>query len=432
MDAKSSAPLSTAWLGVLCLVVAVVSLTWQGWDMFGARHRSLLKGWDDSFYYFWLPSVVIDHDLDFTNQLADSGAFNEEIRHYALSQPPTPSGLMPNKYPPGWALGSLPFFLLAHAFAPEHSTGFEPIYVTAVWAGQLLYAGLGLWLASVIIARYFSPSIARAAVLVGWLVSPLIYYQTVRLAMSHSQLFTLGMAVFWLSLEIEEREARTRHWALLGFCAAFLFITRNVAIVYLVLPGIVAVRKLRSLRAVAAVVLGAALPLLIQIGAWRILFGSWLVHSYGGERFDFAELHLAEVLFSPRHGWFYWHPLLLPAIAAFAFWARNRVAGRAWLISFFLIVVLNAAWSTWWLGLSFGYRGLEISIFFAMVGLATLLQAAGNHPLMRRVLQVVIVVAIVWNLLLLALFITHRIPSEEAVTYGDVCRATLDWLGLAG
>jgi hypothetical protein len=430
MDAKAAAPLNPTWLAALCVVVVVASLVWQGWDMFATRHRSLLMGSDDSFHYFWLPSVVIDHDLDFTNQVMQSEVFGAELRHYALTLPPTATGLPPIKYPPGWAIGSLPFFLLAHSVAPAGATGLEPIYVTAVWCGQLLYAALGLWLASLILARYFPVSVARTAVLVGWLASPQIYYQTVRLAMSHSQVFTLGVAVFWLSLVIHDRKARTWHWGLLGFCAALLVVTRNVAAIYLLLPGYIVAPHLRSFRVVAALVLGAAPPLLVQLGAWKIMFGSWLVYSYGKERFDFTQLHQLDVLFSSRHGWFYWHPLLLPAVGAFAFWARRQIAGRIWLGSLVLNTVLYGAWPTWWLGLSFGHRGFELATFFAMIGLAWLIEATQNRRGAHRGLQTVFVTAIVWNLLLFALFIPHKIPGEDAVTYRDILKALGNWIGL--
>src|SRR5690606_16924774 len=143
------------------------------------------------------------------------------------------TGLLENKYPPGWAVSSLPFFLLAHVFAPENSTGFEPLYLICVWLGQLLYAIVGVWMAARILARYFPAPTAVAAALVGWLTSPMVYYQTARLSMSHSLVFTLAMAVFWIALRIRDRETRPRWWILLGFLAGLMVVTRNVAVVYL-------------------------------------------------------------------------------------------------------------------------------------------------------------------------------------------------------
>lgn len=430
MAARSPASLKSAiLLGALCLAVAIAGWLWSAWDMFGPAHRSMLQGWDDSFYYYWLPSVVIDHDVDFSNQIAQSETMNADMRAIATTFLRTPTGLPDNKYPPGWALGSLPFFLLAHVLAPSGSTGFEPVYLVAVTLGQLLYAAAGLWLAIKLLERNFSRPVAALAVFVGWLASPLIYYQSARLTMTHSQVFTLALAVFWISLRIADGDQRARAWTLLGFTAALLLATRNVAVVYLALPGWILFRHLRSFPHVGWLLAGAAIPAAAQLLAWKFLYGSWIAYSYGGERFDFSHLHLREVLFSARHGWFYWHPLLLVGVLVFFTWAWRRPEGRAWLLSFGAIVVLSAAWPTWWLGSSFGYRGFEVPVFFAMIGLAVIFEAATARKALalRRLCLSLGTTAVLWNALLLILFLAHRIPREEAVTYADAARSLLQW-----
>ncbi len=411
----------------ICLAIAVAGIGWTGWDMFGPGHRPMLQGWDDSYYYFWLPSVVIDHDVDFTNQLLHSRTINPADRDAALAAPRTATGLPANKYPPGWALGSLPFFLAAHLVAPAGATGFEPVYLVAVWLGQALYAVLGLWLAVKILSRYLPRPVAQLAVLGGWLASPLVYYQTARLSMSHSQVFVLAVAVFWLSLKIRDGDSRRRTWLLLGLCSALLVATRNLCVVYLAAPALLVTPRLRSMRAVACLLAGAIGPVAIQLAAWKALYGSWLAYSYGGERFDFRHLHLLEVLFSPRHGWFYWHPLMLVGIVVFAGWAWRRPEGRGWLVSLALVAVLNAAWPMWWLGSSFGQRGFEVPVFFAMLGLGLLYGRCGDHAGWRRTLLAVSALAIAWNLMLFSLFLTQRIPREAPVRYADAARACLRW-----
>jgi hypothetical protein len=432
MDAKPIATLNLPrWLTLLCAIVAAVGFTWQAWDMFGPTRRPMLQGWDDSFYYFWLPSAVIDHDLDFTNQLATSGTIDATTRDIALTLPRTRTGLLESKYPPGWALGCLPFFLMAHAFTPPNATGFEPVYLVAVWLGQLFYAAIGLWLAIRLLARNFELRIATLAVLTVWLASPLVYYQSARLSMSHSQVFTLAVAVFWFALKIWDGDSRTRNWVLLGLTAALLVVTRNAAVVYLALPGFVILRRLRTIKAAIALLVGAAGPVCVQLIAWKIIFGSWLAYSYGGERLDFSHLHLADVLFSARHGWFYWHPLLMISVVSFCVWGWKRMEGQLWGISLIAIILINAAWPTWWLGSSFGHRGFEVATFFAMVGFANLLNFTQKAPVWRRGLATVASVAIVLNVILLALFLTQRIPREDTVTYRDFARALFAWVSAA-
>jgi hypothetical protein len=424
MDAKPASSLTViAVLVALCAGVTAVGLSWPAWDMFGPERRPMLQGWDDSFYYFWLPSVVIDHDVDFSNQLANSGTIDPATRDLALTRPRTPTGLVDAKYPPGWAIASLPFFLVAHVFSGPHATGFEPVYLVMVWLGQGFYAFVGAWLAIKILERYFSPTLALIAFLSAWLASPLVYYQTARLSMSHSQVFTLAMATFWLALRISDRGGRRADWAALGFVSALLVVTRNVAVVYLLLPALVVIRQGRSLLAIGWLLIGAAAPVAAQLLAWKALYGKWIAYSYGGERFDFRQLHLGSILFSPRHGWFYWHPLMLVGMAGFVAWAWHRTEGRAWLISLGVAILLSAAWPMWWLGSSFGYRGLEIATFFAAIGLAVLLEATRRHAVARGVLAAVIAVAVLWNVAMFGLFLTQRIPREGPVTYAQAIEA---------
>lgn len=414
------------------LAIAAASVTWKAWDMFGPSRRLMLQGWNDSFYYFWLPAVVIDHDVDFASLLAHSGTVTAEARLSGLALERTRTGLLPNKYPPGWAIGSLPFFLAARAVSPAASTGFEPAYMIAVWLGQMLYAGFGLWLAHRVVRRLVPGAPSGLAVLAVWLASPMVYYQTARVSLSHSQAFTLAMAVFWLALQAAGGDRRRCVWLSLGFCGALLVVTRNICAVYLVLPAALLAGELRSWRTLAWLALGAAGPAAAQVAAWKILFGTWIAYSYGTERFDFTHPHLYDVLFSPRHGWFYWHPLLLVGLIGFLWRPPGRLVAACGLVSVCAIILLNAAWPCWWFASSFGNRGFEVATFFAMVGVAALMREAQSRPAWRRVLAGAVSAAVAWNILLLGLFLTRRIPNEEAVTFGDSARALAAWLASMG
>ena len=413
---------ATLPLAVLCLAAAAACVAWQSWDMFGPARRSMLQGYDDTFYYAWLPAVLIDHSLDFSKPLGRSQTIEPANRAAWLAQKPTPAGYLPNKYPVGWALSSLPFFALAQTFAPEEATGYEPGTLMCVWCGQLLYAAAGLALGAAIVRRLLPAAPAWPAVLAVWLASPLVYYQTARVSMSHSLVFALSMAVFMCTLQVEEGDRRRRTWAALGFFCAMLVITRNVSVVYLAFPLWALVRHLRSWNAAAWLAIGGAGPACLQLLAWKFLFGSWIYYSYGGERFDFTHLHIMQTLFSPRHGWFYWHPLLLAGIAGFLAWAWRQPVGRPWVVSLAATLLLNAAWPEWWYGSSFGNRGYEVSTFFAMLGFAWLLAVSADRPVLRRALAAAAGGAVAWNLIILVLFLTRSISRVDAVTYLDVVR----------
>ncbi len=418
-------------LGILVAVavaVAAAGVGWQSWDMVRSGHRPMLQGWDDTFYYAWLPAVILHHHLDFSGEIARGGTVDPAARRAWEAQPRTATGLLPVKYPPGWAIGSLPFFLAAWCLAPAHPTGFEPVFLIGVWLGQLLYAGLGLFLAAGIIRRLVPEAPAGSAVLALWLGSPLIYYQTARLSMSHSQVFVLAVGSFWLALRILDRRASGATWLALGLAAGLLVVTRNVAGLYLLFPAAVVALRLRRGPPAALLLLGLAVPLCLQLFAWKALFGSWLAYSYGSEHFWFIDLHFLSLFFSPRHGWFYWHPLTFLGMAGFLAWGWHRRIAWPWMASFLAVALLNSAWPNWWLGSSFGNRGLEVANFFAMVGLAVVAVAARARPAASRALHAAVSVAIAYNLVLLALFLTRRISTEAAVSYSDTRVAITRWI----
>ena len=62
-----------------------------------------------------------------------------------------------------------------------------------------------------------------------------------------------------------------------------------------------------------------------------------------------------------------------------------------------------------------------------MLGFAVLFNAARSRPFWRNTLSAVLAVGVLWNLLLLALFLTRRIAREEAVSYSDAGHALTGW-----
>src|SRR5262249_52897819 len=79
--------------------------------VFSIYSYSVEKGYkfgsDDSFYYSYVASAVIDHDLDLTNQYRNSGLPPEFL------EVKTPTGAVENVFPIGASVLWLPFFLIA-------------------------------------------------------------------------------------------------------------------------------------------------------------------------------------------------------------------------------------------------------------------------------------------------------------------------------
>jgi hypothetical protein len=429
----------TGLLAVLCVAVTAVSLMYYGWHLFTPKHRPLVRGIDNNYYFFWLPALIIEHDLDFGNQVANSPTLTAEDKKNELAEPLTATGLHANKFPIGWALTSAPWFSAAKILSTLcgwPSTGWEPIYQISIWLGQLTYAWSGLWFAWRVLSYFFPPLPASSAILVGWLASPLIYYQTAGLSMTHSLVFSLVAVAFWLSIKIYENGRERRWFGCLGFIAGLLLVTRYTAAFYLFFPLWVLVHFFRETEPLLhkidcgiTLLVCALPPIILQMAVWRILYGSWFVYSYGHEGFDLLHPHVFEILFSPLHGFFYWHPLMLIGLAGLLGWAAADKRIRLWVLSFAVALALNSCWWCWWFGGSFGYRSLEGAVFFTMGGLAWAFSQTAGHVWRSGLLWLTCFAAIGWNILLLALFLTKRIPGGSAVTWSQMWEAAVHWLG---
>jgi len=429
----------TGMLILLCATVTGASLTYYSWHLFTPKQRPLVRGIDNNYYFFWLPALLIDHDLDFGKQVVASPTLTEEDKRSELAEPLTPARLHYNKFPLGWALTCAPWFVAAQGLSALFDlgqTGWEPVYQISIWLGQLTYAWLGLWFAFRVLSHFFTTRYATYAVLTGWLASPLVYYQTAGLSMTHSVVFSLVAIASWLAIKISGGDGRRRWFGLLGFAAGLLLVTRYTAVVYLLLPlaSILSFFKTNvplrhKIDCSAALILGALPPIILQMAAWKIVYGSWFVYSYGNEGFDLAHPHVFAVLFSPLHGFFYWHPLMAVGIGGLFFWATRDKRVRPWTLSFLAALALNACWWCWWFGNSFGYRSLEGTVLLAMGGLAWAFTQTADRPLLRRLLTFTSALAIGWNIVVLALFLTKQIPGDSAVTWSQMWQAAAHWLG---
>lgn len=387
---------------------------------------------DARYYYVYLASVVVDGDLDFRNQMEqfwDTDAAPE------LDWPRTATGLVPNKYPVGVALTLAPSFLVAHAlahlgFAPPD--GYSIPYQILNLAFILFLTWLAALLSDDLLVRGFGlcPRLATLAIVLYWFGSPLLYYTFREPFMAHAISWFWVTLVVWLVWRLAdpslERSLALCLLPLLGLGCGMAVVTRatNAVILFPVLIHLVlAVARTRWDRVLIGagpVLLGGLIPILAQGITWYVLHGRWLVYSYGNEGFDWMRPVLWQTLFSSRHGLFFWSPLLLGAMAGLGWLLRSRTQQRRLLLSlvagFLLLWYCNSAWWCWWFGDACGGRAfLELSLLF-ILGLAGSCELIARASRRLRLTAVGLAgVAIAWNLVLLALYVLHRIPRDEAL-----------------
>ncbi|MEO7598999.1 MAG: hypothetical protein ABIV50_08700, partial [Opitutus sp.] len=194
------------WWIAVCAVVAIALCVSQLAEI---PVRSALRGYDNTFNYLWLRSVMVDGDWDFRNDLEQCNTLDPAYRASALSLPATRVGRIPNKYGVGWALLTIPFFLIADLIVTlgrsagvwtYANDGFNPVYQYSI---QLGHSALGLLALGLAVRTLTSWTGDRFAALSGvvlvWSASSLMYYQSVNVSMSHgAAFFTVSLMAFAL------------------------------------------------------------------------------------------------------------------------------------------------------------------------------------------------------------------------------------------
>jgi hypothetical protein len=391
---------------------------------------------DGRSYYVYLPSLVLDGDLDFANQIRE---------HWEVDYDPglldnrTEQGYVANKYPIGVALSAAPGFLAGHAVAcllhpvlgwqSLAIDGYSPPYQFLSFSWITFLGIASLCLVDFLVSNCFriGPVATFLAVVVCWASSPLLYYMTREPFMAHV------VSCFWVNLCLVQLFLLGRKhpggvvqaWRLFVLTAALAMALvcrpTNVFLapffVY-VLSRLAKTGQLgRLIRVIPAIATGM-LPVALQAFVWKRMTGHWVYYSYGAEGFDWLHPAAWQTLFSSRHGLFFWSPLLLLAMAGLTW--RLVATGRrpepflvCSLLALLSLWYFNSAWHCWWFGDAFGGRAFIEGIAVFAAGFAFLFDRAYLLPRPARVLgSGVLAMGILGQFALVGLYAKGWIPHD--------------------
>ncbi|MDM7994181.1 MAG: hypothetical protein QUT30_00705 [Acidobacteriota bacterium] len=388
-----------------------------------------LVGSDGTYYYAYLPTLLIDRDLDFSNQYARLFP-PRRIENDALPQDPRRS----NPYAVGCAVLWAPFFGIGHAIAlmgrmAGSSVALDGIgyaYQAPVLIGSISYGFAGVLLVYGSCRRFFSRSASVSAALLIWLATSLIYYMIAEPSMSHACSFFAAALLVNLWLRFRPLPG-FRQWALLGVAGGLVALVRLPDATWLALPCIDAALNLRvaDRGSVGRLALGvvcfavvAAIVFSPQIMVWTITDESPNGIDYGnsGSYFQWSAPRMLPVLFSLRHGLFSWHPLLLPATLGLILLSRrDRSLAIALGVLFIAQIYVIGAWNGWYGGDAFGARMLISSLPALALGLAALIDRASAHEAWSAV-GLLGCILIVWNALFFAQYRFGYISKSDTIT----------------
>lgn len=354
----------------LRLAVALIAAAYIVAFFSHAWHLQKTVYGDGVFYFSWLRSVVVDHDIDFTNEYADS----------RVSQPNTPLGYAGNKYSIGPAVIWAPLYITVHQIV--RGDGWSLPYQLAAGITSVLAALFGL----VLLLRFLPapPPVRILTVLAVAGASNLLFYGAVDPVNSHA--FSFFAAVVYLSVIT----AKKPHWFAGGISLAFLASIRNQDAIYIL--ALIPFWRQVNWR---LFIFGAALGFLPQLAAWVSLYGS-VANPYiaGGETFDLLRPHIVGVLFGISSGLFLWTPIAAIGFFGLLLYDTKRPQydkqRKIYLLIFCLQVYLVASWSTWWQGASVSGRMFVSTLPLLAVGLTSIIERIYTHHLLRSILPLLI------------------------------------------
>lgn len=393
-----------------------------------------LIGGDGVSYYVWLPSALLDGDLDFSNQYDYLHSAGYLLNGWPLQ--PTETGLAPNIVEVGPAVLWSPFFALARLTArivpsvqsSGSAMGFGVFpHEFSIVFGTFVYGWAALILCY-LLCRTFDVSrrMALISVLAVWLGSSFLYYHLFNGAIAHAvSVFPVALfLVLWLRAR---RVASAGAWLGLG-CAAGLVVLTYISHAALVLP-LVAASVAIDARGAAGYreelrkwlvrsilfVLGMGIVLIPQVLAWHLLYASILPPVRSGG-YNWASPRLFTELITTRHGLLTWTPIVglgLVGLLILAWRAPRR--GIPLLAAFLGLSYINGIVLDTW-DCAFGARRFIGATPLFVLGLGIVLSRLRQRwHLVAALLFACFAVA--WNLLFLVQYTTGCIPPDDHLTF---------------
>jgi hypothetical protein len=363
---------------------------------------------DGYFYYSYLPSWWIDHDVDLTNQYRHRP---EETVFYGQVSPVT--GKPGNPYAIGMAVFLTPAFWIARVLNGFQGDPWSVRYQLPVYTGAFLLSVAGVGLTWYFLRRYFSARTALAAAILTLLASGWSAYLFFEPNFSHG-MAAFATALFTLLLLRAGEDPRPGRVLAAGAALGLVSLvrTQNVLLVLLV-PFVIDWKQWRAYLLLGT---AAAITFVPQMLAWHAVYGKWLGIPQGQGYMQWHRPMILATLFSTNHGLFMWAPALFLAALGFGM-APPQVKRLTVGACLFLLCELyvNSVVKDWWCNGAFGMRRMvDYTPLFAL-GMASLLQRLPRGPLVRSGCAAMCALLVLGNWVLLARYYSHDLPAMGEV-----------------
>ena len=378
-------------------------------------------------YYAQIRSLVFDGDIDYENEFTDFNPHNH-ITQLADKNPDT--GRVPNKYTLGTAILWAPFYGLSHlavvVFDLESGGGYGFAYQLAILLASILYALLGLFFCLKLLNLFVKRKSANLAIASFFIGSNLLYYVVIEPGMAHTVSFSMVSGYLYLAIKYFEKKKPVKIALALGFFAAMMILVRPQNVFFVILSLVELFSLISRKRAIpfnyyliaSAMAVTLFLP---QLFYWKELYGSYFAYSYSGETFvHWYKPNIIGVLLSKNSGYFYWNPIHIIGVLGLAlFFRKNKQLATILVVLLLVQIYLLSAWHCWWLGDSFGYRGLISCASMGMLGLALCLEKI-NWERKKVVVLSALSIFGIWNILLMFQYAKGWISHDGPVGFAEI------------
>ncbi len=336
--------------------------------------------WGDSLYYMaYTHSLVVDHDLDLSNE---ASTFPNPVEVSTIT------GKVINKFSQGTAILWIPSFIIGYLLQLfiDASFGFQlmwlPMYMTAIFS--IGFSVSGLFLVYKMMLFFFSKSISSLTVVFLYFTTQMFYYTSIDPLNSHSASFLVSSLLLYLVVSyLRTKLVTSYHYAVLGFLSGLLVLIRNQDVV-IILPlflyfffhiNEVWQSKLKkSLVFIGTAFLMVSIQLFITLELFGMFGSPYLIR---GEQLNWLHPNFMRVLFSFGNGLFAFAPILLVSVIGLMMRSNKsklKNMSKVALVIFLLQLFVVASWGAEIIGGPYGSRMFISILPYLMLGLANVLQ----------------------------------------------------------
>ena len=370
---------SVYWGVIISLTLLMFLMVNFVWPDDSYRTRAI--DGDGSGYYDYLPTLVLNHSVDF-KQTFNFEKANHPLDYLGHNFHRVGKGYI-NKFPVGTALMILPFFLIAHLLSPWFGLpddGYSLLFQYEAALAALWWLWVGLFFLRKLLQSYhISDGVSFWIVLFTFTGTNLFYYAFVDVAFSHVYSFAAMAAFLFFTRELFVNY-NLKWLALASFLLGWIVLIRPINILVLLSIPLLATNK-RVFTKVGGEILGSfkklsiiILMFLVAISPQLIInflqTGKPVLYSYQGEGFYLFHPHISDFLFSFRKGWFVYTPLLLLLFPALlSLYKKSKYHFYALLLFILILVYIFSSWWNWFYGDGFGMRPMVdfYSLFALMI-----------------------------------------------------------------